>query len=137
MPGRIRLLFSSLSLTLLLLAAIPLYREFSQRTDIWWTPQAMLVPLAESGDRVEIYARGKPLVPQLQAGRLQIAEEAGSSTLTPSDVGLRFNNLDRVRAERLPMLLVYAAGSGAAACMFLLILTGRLVYRSERNNSPP
>jgi predicted xylose isomerase-like sugar epimerase len=92
----------------------------------------MLVPLAESTDRVEIYARGKPLAALLQAGRLRIAEEGGSSTLAASDVGLRFNNWDRVRVERLSLLLVYAAGCGVSACMFLLVLTGRLAYRGER-----
>ncbi len=47
-------------------------------------------------------------------------------------MGLRFNNWDRVRVERLPLLLVYAAGSGVTACIFLLVLTGRLAYRGQR-----
>lgn len=117
MPSRVRLLFSVLSFTLFLTAALPLYRELTRRSDIWWTPHAMLVPLAQAADRVEIYVRGEPL----------------ATVVDPSDVGLRFNNYDRVRSERLPMLLVNAAGCGAAACMFLLILTGRLTYRRERN----
>ncbi len=132
MPPRIRLVFALLSQVLFLVAAVPLYGELSRRSDIWWTPHAMLVPLAESTDRVEIYARGKPLAALLQAGRLRIAEEGGSSTLAASDVGLRFNNWDRVRVERPSLLLVYAAGCGVSACMFLLVLTGRLAYRGER-----
>jgi len=132
MPPRIRLVFAPLSQVLFLVAAVLLYGELSRRSDIWWTPHAMLVPLAESTDRVEIYARGKPLAALLQAGRLRIAEEGGSSTLAASDVGLRFNNWDRVRVERLSLLLVYAAGCGVSACMFLLVLTGRLAYRGER-----
>ena len=131
MPPRIRLVFAPLSQVLFLVAAVLLYGELSRRSDIWWTPHAMLVPLAESTDRVEIYARGKPLAALLQAGRLRIAEEGGSSTLAASDVGLRFNNWDRVRVERLSLLLVYAAGGGVTACMFLLVLTGRLAYRGE------
>lgn len=132
MPPRIRLLFSTLSLILFFVAAVPLFRELSQRSDIWWTPRAMLVPLSESKDRVEIYARGKPLAALLQAGQLRIAEDGGMSALSTSDVGLRFNNWDRVRAERFPLLLVYAVGCGVTACMFLLVLTGRLAYRGER-----
>ena len=132
MPPRIRLVFSTLSLVLFLVAAVPLYGELSRRSDIWWTPQAMLVPLAESKDRAEIYAHGKPLAALLQAGQLRIAEDGGLSTLATSDVGLRFNNWDRVRVERLPLLLVYAAGCGVTACMFLLVVTGRLAYRGER-----
>jgi hypothetical protein len=92
----------------------------------------MLVPLAESKDRVEIYARGKPLAALLQAGRLRIVEDGGFSALAASDVGLRFNNWDRVRVVRLPLLLLSAAGCGVTACMFPLVLTGRVAYRDER-----
>ena len=60
MPPRIRLTFAALSLISFVLAAVALYEELSLRSDIWWTPHAMLVPLGKSSDRVEIYARGKP-----------------------------------------------------------------------------
>jgi len=132
MPPRIRLFFATLSLVLFFVAAVPLYGELSRRSDIWWTPHAMLVSLADSKDRVEIYARDKPLAVLLQAGQLRISEDGALSTLATSDVGLRFNNWDRVRVERLPLLLVYAASCGVTACMFLLVLTGRLAYRGER-----
>jgi hypothetical protein len=132
MPPRIRLFFAALSLILFFVAAIPLYGELSRRSDIWWTPHAMLVPLAESKERVEIYARGKPLAALLQAGQLRIAEDGALTTLATSDIGLRFNNWDRVRVERLPLLLVCATSCGVTACMFLLALTGRLAYRGER-----
>ena len=82
MPPRIRLVFASLSLAMFFVAAVPLYGELFRRHDIWWTPFAMLVPLGESMDRVEIYARGKPLAALLQAGQLRIAEEGGSESAT-------------------------------------------------------
>lgn len=132
MPPRARLFYAILSLIVFLVAAAPLYSELARRRDIWWTPRPVLVPLAESADRVEIYARGKPLGALLQAGQLRIAEDGGSGTLTTGDIGLRFNNWDRVRAGRLPLLLVYAAVCGVTACLFLLVLTGRLAYRGER-----
>src|SRR3989442_159172 len=97
MPLRIRLLFASLSLSLFFVAAVPLYTELSRRRDIWWTPPTMLVPLAESKDRVEIYARGRPLAALLEAGQLRIVQDASLGILAASDVGLRFNNWDRVR----------------------------------------
>jgi len=132
MPTRLRLFYSTMSLVLLVIAGLPIYQEFFRRSDIWWTPHAMLVPLAESGDRVEIYARGEPLGAVLQSGRLVIAENSGLGVLEASEVGLRFNNRDRVRAGRLPMLLVSAAVCGAIGVLFLLTLTGRLAYRGER-----
>jgi len=132
MPPRTRLFFCGLNLALFFLAAAPLYREFTRRTDIWWTPHAMQVPLAESKDRVEIYARGKPLATLLQAGQLSMAESGAVRILAMSEVGLRFNNYDRVRAQHVPLLLTNAAACGAIAIMFLLVLTGRLRYREER-----
>ena len=58
MPSRIRLLSSTMMVSLLLMAALSLYRELSRRSDIWWTPRAMMIPLARSTNRVEIYAAG-------------------------------------------------------------------------------
>jgi len=132
MPPRVRVFYSVLCLVLFCVAAAPLYRGLSQRSDIWWTPRTMLVPIADGKDRVEIYVRGKPLVEMLQAGRLQVAENGAPSAVGTSDVGVRFNNWDRVRAQRLPLMLVSAAGCGITACMVLLFLTGRLAYREER-----
>ena len=134
MPPRIRFLFLTMSATLFFVAAVPLGAEFSRRGDIWWTPQTMLVPLAESADRVEIYVRGRPLAALLQTGQIRIAEDARIGALIPSEIGLRFNNWDRVRAERLPGLLVSAAGCGIAVLVFLLVLTGRLAYRGEKGH---
>ena len=132
MPPRIRLLFSILSLSLLFIAAMPLFRELSGRGDIWWTPHTMLVPLAEGTDRVQIYARGRPFAALVEAGQLQMAEGDGLRALVLGDVGLRFNNRDRVRAQRLPLLLGSAAACGFVACLFLLVASGRLAYRGER-----
>ena len=135
MPMRTRLFFAALSLGLFFVAAAPLMRELTRRSDIWWTPYAKLVPLAQSKDRVEIYARGKALTVLLEAGQLQLAGESGSSPLVAGDIGLRFNNWERLRAERLPFLLLYAAACGFIACIFLLALTGRIAYRGEKAQS--
>ena len=135
MPPRIRLLFSTMMLSLFLVAAVPLYTELSRRSDIWWTPRAMMVPLAESANRVEIYARGRLLTALVEAGQIQMAENGRTSVLTPGEVGVRFNNWDRVRAARLPLLLVNAAGCAVTALMFFLVVTGRLAYRGEKGEA--
>ena len=132
MPPRLRFFFSILTATLFLIPALALYTELSRRADIWWTPPAMALSLTDSQDRVEIYARGKPLGALLSAGQLRITDETGSSALGAREIALRFNNWDRVRAERLPIVLMYAAACGAGAVLFLLIATGRLAYRAEK-----
>jgi hypothetical protein len=137
MPPRIRLVFLGLSVVLLAIAVVPIYSELTRRSDIWWTPPGMLVPLDEAKDRVQIYARGRPLDGLIQAGQLRIAEDGSSSVLQTSDIGLRLNNWDRIRSERFPGLLISAAGFGIGAMMFLLILTGRLAYRGETEPAAP
>ena len=132
MPRRLRLFYSFLTAALLLIPAVALYGELWGRTDVWWTPPAMALSLADSHDRVEIYARGKPLGALLNAGQLRITDATGSSVLGVAEITLRFNNWDRVRAARLPPLLVYAAACGAGLVVLLVIATGRLAYRGEK-----
>ena len=132
MPPRIRMIFATMLLALLLIPGVALYSELSRRADIWWTPRTMLVPLAESGDRVEVNVRSKSLGSLLEAGQLRIADDVSGNVLSTGDVGFRFNNWQRVRTQRLPVLLVYAAMIGAVAVLFLLFVTNRLAYRGER-----
>jgi hypothetical protein len=132
MPIRLRFFYSALTGVLLLIPAVAFYGELSKRSDIWWTPPTMALSLTESQDRVRIYARGTPLETLLDAKQLWIRDEAGSSPLVAPEISLRLNNWDRVRAARLPMLLVYAATCGAGVVLLLLIATGRLAYRGER-----
>jgi hypothetical protein len=131
MPLRLRLFYTALTGALLLIPALALYRELSQRSDIWWTPPPMALSLAESQDRVQIYVRGKPLGSLAAASQLSVTNELGASPVGADDIGLRFNNWDRVRAARIPMLLVYAACCGGGVVVLLLIAMGRLAYRGE------
>jgi len=133
MPPRIRNFFVGLGLIFLYGAAAPLYHELTQRNDIWWTPMPLLVPLGESSDRVEVYVRGKPLATLLEKRQLRLEVDGGASEVTARDVAFRFNNWDRMRARRLPLLLAYAAGCGIAVTSILIVLTGRLAYRPERD----
>jgi len=132
MPPRLRLFYSGLTLGLLLIPAVALYSELARRSDIWWTPPAMASTLGDSRDRVEIYAGNKPLAAWLTAQQLWIRDEAGSRAVSADEIRLRFNNWDRTRVARLPLLLVYAATLGAGLVIFLVVATGRLAYRGER-----
>jgi hypothetical protein len=124
--------FAVIIFVLFLIPALALYGELSKRADIWWTPRPLMVPPTKATDRVEVYVRGKPLVVLLEAGQLRVIDEASASILATSDIGFRFNNWDRVRAQRIPTLLGYAAICGATATLFLLLVTGRIAYRGEK-----
>jgi len=135
MPPHLRLLYSGLMAGFLVLAGLPVVRELARPRDIWWTPKALMIPLDQGRDRVEIYARGRSLGALLEAGQLRVGEGSGSTVLAKSDIGLRLNNSDRVRAERLPVLLGSAAMCGVLGTLLLLVATERLGYRGERTST--
>jgi hypothetical protein len=89
----------------------------------------MALSLADSRDRVEIYVRGQQLGTLLDQKHLWITDPTGSHALEAHDILLRFNNWDRVRATRLPLMLAYGAACGAGTVLLLLVATGRLAYR--------
>lgn len=113
----------------LLISLAHLYTFFHQRSDIWWTPRSTLVPLPESHDRAAIYVRGGELDDLVAARRLWIRGDSAQTVVAPTDIGLRLNHWDRVRAEQIPGLLTYAASAGAAAA---LLLVGILLTAVDR-----
>jgi|SRR5437762_9390586 len=108
----------------LLVSVLNLFAFFQQRSDIWWSPLPMATPLALSGDRVEVYARGTDLRVLVEGGQVRI----GGTVLSADDIRVRFNNWDQMRAERIPMLLMYSFTLGAALVLIAFVVTGRLRF---------
>src|ERR1700687_1642602 len=111
-----------------LVSCIQLVRFYAQRDDIRWTPIASPLSLEQSRDRVELYVRGVPLQNALQSGRLQLGD-SGPTAITASDIGIRLNNNDRVKVERLPLVVMSAAGAGFTGLVLLLGLLGLVPSR--------
>lgn len=105
-------------------SALQVLRYFGQPADIWWTPKEMALPLAEASDRVEVYVRDVALPEQLEAGRVQLLTEAGPSRIAKSDVRVRLNNRDRIRAERIPLLIGAGIGLGVSATLMIFGVLG-------------
>jgi hypothetical protein len=128
--ARARKFWLVLGITVLLIPASHLFRFFTQRSDIWWTPKPLAVPLAESTDRVEIYVQGELLQEQLGAQRLQVLTDRAPATVSLRDVTLRFNNRDRIRAEQIPFLLGAALVTGVVGVF--VVLTGLGMWPPSR-----
>ena len=107
-----------------LMSALQIMRSFNQPADIWWTPQTLSLRLADTSDRVEVYVRDVALWEHVKAGRLQLLTDKGVVPVTESDIRLRFNNWDRIRAERSPALLSAGIGLGAAGVFLLIGILG-------------
>jgi hypothetical protein len=107
-----------------LMSALQLVRFFNQPSDIWWTPEALALPLADGADRVKVYVGRTELGELADAGRVHLVADSGATPVARAEIRLRINNRDRVRAERLPMLLVHAVTLGASGVVFLSGLLG-------------
>ena len=112
-----------------LLSALHLVTFLAQPSDIWWTPKTLSVPLAGASDRVEVYVHDTPLQKQIEAGGIQLVTDAGARAVAGPDVRLRFNNWDRVRAQKLPILIGAAFCAGASSILLFLGILGRLPGR--------
>jgi hypothetical protein len=106
------------------LSALQIVRFLNQPADIWWTPKVLGLPLADTSDRVEVYVRDVALQEHVRAGRVQLLTDTGATPVTESDMRLRFNNWDRIRAQRIPSLLTAGMGLGASGVFFLFGVLG-------------
>ena len=113
-------------------SALQLVRFFNQRADIWWTPKALGLPLADASDRVELYVRDVALLEHVKAGRVQLLTDTGARPVMQSDIRLRFNNWDRIRAERIPSLLGVGMTLGASGVFFLFGVLGWVPTKMRR-----
>jgi hypothetical protein len=119
----------------LLPSAGQLVRFSLTRDDIWWTPRGTFVSLGESRDRVEVYVRGVLLQDLVDGQRLQLVSGASAAPITGADVGLRLNHWDRMRARKLPavvMASIVAAGAG-----LVIVIGARQLARDRRTPRSP
>jgi hypothetical protein len=107
-----------------LMSALQIVRFFGQPADIWWTPKTLGLSLPDTADRVEVYVRDVALRDHVNAGRLQLVTDSGATAVAGSDIRLRVNNWDRIRCERIPVLLGHAVALGATGVLFLIGLLG-------------
>ena len=62
--------------------------------------------------------------------------DSGPTPITASDIGIRLNNNDRVKAERLPLAVMSAAGAGFTGLVLLMGLLGLVPSRPMSVGAP-
>ena len=97
------------------------YRVFWGDKNIWWTHQAMRLPIEETRDTFELYIGGEPLAKHISDGTLFSVDKNGKQyRIVYKDLTVRLNNWNKVKAS----ILTYTTMSGFAfgvACTLLVI----------------
>ncbi len=104
----------------LALALAGLWRVQSAPVDTSLTPAHLAPPLSAVADRFEVLVAGVPLQKAIADKRLLLAGENGAATLVVPDAAVRLNDAERVRAARVPSLLVLSAFAGGGLVLFLI-----------------
>jgi hypothetical protein len=116
----------------LMLSVMNLWRAVSVPEDIWWTPAAMALPLDQTAGTFALSIQGDPLAKLIAEGKLGINRGSGFQAVQPGDVRARVNNLDRIKASRLPVAVAAGAGLGGALVLLLMAFLGTAAVRRSQ-----
>jgi hypothetical protein len=97
------------------------YRAFWGDQSIWWTPQAMTLPVEETRDNFELYIGGKPLRKHLSDGTLfSVDNNAKQYSLVSKDITVRLNNWDKIKASILGHTTISGFAFGVAITLLVI-----------------
>lgn len=109
------------------------YRVFWGDQNIWWTHQAMRLPIDETRDNFELYLGGEPLSKHLSDGTLFSVDKNGKLyPIVFKDITVRLNNWNKVRAS----ILTYTTMSGFAFGVASTLLMIGLIQFFQHGKKP-
>jgi len=109
---------------ILVLALVGLWKVQTAPVDTSLTPAHLAPPLSTLEGRAEVLVAGMPLQKAIDDKRLFLAGDNGAAAQVVPEATVRVNEAERIRAARVPSLLVLAAMAGGG---FVLFLIGLLV----------
>jgi len=102
------------------------YRAFLGPRNIWWTPKSMALSIEEVRDDFEIVIGGELLRDRIaERSLLAVGPDGGHHPIAGSDVRVRFNNWNRVKARFLTTTTFIGPPFGAALALLVVGLRGR------------
>ncbi|MGV8073614.1 MAG: hypothetical protein AB2L11_03490 [Syntrophobacteraceae bacterium] len=105
------------------------HRAFRGDNTIWWTHQAMRVPVEKTRDNFELYIVGKPLQKHLSEKTLFSVDKNGKQYLIVSeDITVRLNNWDKVKSSILTTTTMTGFAFGVSITLFVMGLFQYFTY---------
>jgi hypothetical protein len=124
MPNGKEMKLAKASITLgalfLVLSLVNIARLYDLRSDIWWTPEEMAMPLTQVSNKLVVTVGGQAIDELAKSSQLAVLGTSGPITVNPSEIKVRLNNYDSVLAARIPVLGVFAAGAGAGLAALVI-----------------
>ena len=96
-------------------------------TEGHWTEPAYAPPLAEVGDRVQVYLAKEPLLKQIEKQALVLKRDGAETPVAAGDVVASLNDYDRARFRTVPKMLGLAAAAGGGLVLLLIGLFTPLI----------
>jgi hypothetical protein len=97
------------------------YRAFWGEDRIWWTPQALRLPIEETRNDFELYIAGESLRKHLAEGTLfSVGKNGEQYRIVPKDISVRLNNWDKVKASILTNTTVSGFAFGVSVTLLVI-----------------
>lgn len=109
-----------------------LYHAFWGAHDIWWTPEAMSLPIEETRNHFALSIGRKSLQKHLSEGTLFAVDNNGEQyPIVSKDVTIRLNNWDNVKASILKNAIISSFVLGVAVTLLITGLIQVLVQNKK------
>ncbi len=106
------------------------------RSDIWWTPMELALTLPAAANEFELYLSGELLQRQVERGALAVQGENGTMRpVAPTEIKVRLNNWQKIRAERLHGAVFAAFSLGISMTCLVLGIIGQVRSRKEKRSA--
>lgn len=102
------------------------------RSDIWWTPLELALPLPAAANAFELHLGGELMQRQVERGALAVQNENGAMRpVALTEIKVRLNNWQKIRAERLHGAVFAAFSLGISLTCLVLGIIGQVQSRKE------
>jgi hypothetical protein len=109
------------------LAGFRLWQLWEQPADAFWTQPAYAPTLDAVSDRFAVLVDGEPVLKLVKEQKLLLVVKETPAPVTAERLTVSVNNYDKVRASRIPAMIVFAAVAGGAFILFLVGLFTPLI----------
>ncbi|MGX9726250.1 MAG: hypothetical protein ACTFAK_02675 [Candidatus Electronema sp. VV] len=106
------------------------------RSDIWWTPMELALPLPAAAKEFELYLGDELMQRQVERGALAVQNENGAMRpVAPAEIKIRLNNWQKIRAERLHGAVFAALSLGISLTCLVFGIARHLRERKENRSA--